>query len=242
MVEAMSDNELRPAARDLLDVARTARTPSEQHRERAYQALVAGLGGTAAVGTAKVASAAAKVAAKSTFAWLKWALPAALVMSGGAGAYVWSSREPAPPAPAAQVAPKAPPAAPVAEPTPVNEEPVALPSAAPDAESKPAQPALPSPKPSAKPSGDALVQELSLLHEALAASRSGNAARALELAREHARQYPASRLGIERSAIEVRSLCSLGRPAEARKVADRLRARAPSSPVSAALKDTCVGK
>ncbi|HEX2873248.1 MAG TPA: hypothetical protein VHP33_18445 [Polyangiaceae bacterium] len=231
----MSDNELRSAARNLLDVARTARTPSDQHRERAYQALVAGLGGSAAVGTAKVAAA----AAKSTFAWLKWAIPAALVMSGGAGAYVWSSREPAPP-PAPQVAPKAPPAAPVALPAPVNEEPaVALPSAAPNAESKPAQPAL---KGTAKPSGDALVQELSLLHEALAASRSGNAARALELAREHARQYPASRLGIERSAIEVRSLCSLGRPAEARKVADRLRARAPSSPVSAALKDTCVGK
>jgi hypothetical protein len=241
MVETMSDNELRPAARELLDAARAARTPSDQHRERAYQALVVGLGGSAAVGTAKVAAAAAKVAAKSTFAWLKWALPAALVVSGGAGAYVWSSRQPAPPPPPAlQVAPKAPPPAPAAPPAPVNEGPAdALPSAAPDAEIKPAQPAL---KGSAKPSGDALVQELSLLHEALAASRSGNAARALELAREHARQYPASRLGIERSAIEVRSLCSLGRPAEARKVADRLRARAPSSPVSAALKDTCVGK
>lgn len=240
MVETMSDNELRPAARDLLDVARTARTPSDRHRERAYQALVAGLGGTAAVGTAKVASAAAKVAAKSSFAWLKWALPAALVMSAGAGSYVWSSRQPAPPAPAPNVAPKALPIAPVAEPAPVAEEPAAaLPSVLPDAEIKPT-PGLP--KAPAKPSGDALVQELSLLHEALAASRSGNAARALTLAREHARQYPASRLGIERSAIEVRSLCSLGRPAEARKVADRLRARAPSSPVSAALKDTCVGK
>jgi hypothetical protein len=237
MVETMSDNELRPAARSLLDVARTARTPSDRHRERAYQALVAGLGGTAAVGTSKVAAAAAKVAAKSTFAWLKWALPAALVMSAGAGTYVWSSREPAPPAPAAKVAPKA---SPVAAAAPVAEEPpAALPSALPDAETKPT-PA--SPKASAKPSGDALVQELSLLHEALAASRSGNAARALELAREHARKYPASRLGIERSAIEVRSLCSLGRPVEARKVADGLRARAPGSPVSAALKDTCVGK
>ena len=239
MVETMSDNELRPAARELLDVARAARTPSDQHRERAYQALVAGLGGSAAVGTAKVAAAAGKVAAKSTFAWLKWAIPAALVMSAGAGAYVWSSREPAPPTPVPRAAPKAPPA-PIASPLPVPEEPaLAQPSAVPEAEIKPAQPA---PKTSTKPSGDALVQELSLLHEALAASRSGNAARALELAREHARQYPASRLGIERSAIEVRSLCSLGRPTEARKVAERLRARAPSSPVSAALKDTCVGK
>jgi hypothetical protein len=240
MVETMSDNELRPAARELLDVARAARTPSDQHRERAYQALVAGLGGTAAVGTAKVAAAAAQVATKSTFAWLKWALPAALVMSAGAGTYVWSSRESATPAPVVKVVPPAPlvsaaPPAVVEPPPPVTEAPSSLP----ETEAKAGQP---SPKASAKPSGDALVQELSLLHEALAASRSGNAARALELAREHARQYPASRLGIERSAIEVRSLCSLGRPAEARKVADRLRARAPSSPVSAALKDTCVGK
>ena len=104
--------------------------------------------------------------------------------------------------------------------------------------SPPSQP----PKAAPKPSGDALVQEISLLHQALAASGSGNAARALELAREHAQRYPNSRLSVERSAIEVRSLCSLGRPAEARKVADRLRAQAPSSPVSAALKDTCVGK
>jgi len=241
MVETMSDNELRPAARNLLDVARTARTPSDQRRERAYQALVAGLGGTAAVGTAKVAVAAGKVAAQGTFAWFKWALPAALAVSGGIGAYVWSMPEPAAPSSPAPVRAPAEVEAPTAAPAQPLEAPVAADSrsAQPEAEIKLA---APSPKPSAKPAGDALVQELSLLHEALAASRSGNAARALELAREHAQRYPASRLGIERSAIEVRSLCSLGRPAEARKVADRLRARAPSSPVSAALKDTCVGK
>ena len=231
----MSDNELRSAARNVVDMARSARTPSDQHRDRAYQALVAGLGGTAAVGTTKVAAAAAKVALKGTFAWLKWAIPAAALASG-AGGYVWYSRQPAPPVshvapprPAAQPAPAAPVVAPTAPPSV---------SAAAEISPPLAQPLKAAPK----PSGDALVQELSLLHQALAASGSGNAARALELAREHAKRYPSSRLSVERSAIEVRSLCSLGRPAEARKVADRLRSQAPSSPVSAALKDTCVGK
>jgi hypothetical protein len=241
MVETMSDNELRPAARSVIDVARQARTPNDKHRQRAYQALVAGLGGTAAVGTTKVASAAGKVALKGTFAWLKWAIPAALVVSGGAGAYLWSSREKAvsPPTHALVPTPVTPAAAPQVE-TPVVAPPsVEVLPALPEAS---ATPTAASPKAGAKPSGDALVQELSLLHEALAASRSGNAARALELSREHAQRYPNSRLGVERSAIEVRSLCSLGRASEARKVAERLRAQAPSSPVTASLKDTCVGK
>jgi hypothetical protein len=234
----MSDNELRSAARNVVDIARSARTPSDQHRDRAYQVLVAGLGGTAAVGTTKVAAAAAKVVLKGTFAWLKWAIPAA-VLASGAGGYVWYSRQApalpvthvAPPRPAAQPAPAEPVVAP-------SSELATPPSVASEASPPPSQP----PKAAPKPSGDALGQELSLLHQALAASGSGNAARALELAREHAKRYPNSRLSVERSAIEVRSLCSLGRPAEARKVADRLRSQAPSSPVSAALKDTCVGK
>jgi hypothetical protein len=86
------------------------------------------------------------------------------------------------------------------------------------------------------------MQDIDLLHEALAASRAGNAAKALQLARQHQSRYPSSRLRIEREAIEVRSLCSLGRTAEARKIAERVRARAPSSPVSAALAETCAGK
>lgn len=232
----MSDNELRPAARSVVDLARQARTPSDQHRERAYQALVAGLGGTAAVGTAKVAAAAGKVALKGTFAWLKWAIPLALAVSGGAGGYVWSRSGTALPQPA-HVAPPAP--APVQAPPQPEAAPEA-PSPLLDASAKPA--VVLAPKASPKPSGDALVQELSLLHEALAASRSGNAARALELSREHAKRYPSSRLGIERSSIEVRSLCSLGRASEARRVAERLRSQAPNSPVTASLKDTCVGK
>jgi hypothetical protein len=240
MVETMTDNELRPAARSVVELARSARTPNDAHRQRAYQALVAGLGGGAAVGTAKVAAAAGKVAANSAFAWVKWAILAALVASGGVGAYLWSSpHEPAPP-PSVHRAP-ATPAPAIAAPSLPSAE-VAPPEAANAVAEASGKPATLPPKAGAKPSGDALVQEISLLHEALAASRSGNAVRALELAREHAKRYPGSRLAIERSSIEVRSLCSLGRVAEARKIADRLRAQSPSSPLIASLKDTCVGK
>jgi hypothetical protein len=227
----MSSEDLRPSAREVVDAARRARTPSNAQRERAYQALLAGLGGGAVVGTAKVAG-------KSAILWLKWALPAALVVAS-AGTYAWrAQRHPAPApravAPSAALVVSAPWALPVVPPpaAPANGELAAEPSSLPPVKT----PA------SAKPSSDDLVQELSLLHQALAASQSGNAASALELARQHAQRYPNSRLRNERDAIEVRSLCALGRATDATRLADKLRGRAPNSPVSAALQDTCVGK
>jgi RNA polymerase sigma-70 factor (ECF subfamily) len=229
---------LRPPARQIVEMARAARTPNDRHRDRAYQALMAGLSGAAALGTA---NAAASVAAKSSLAWLKWALPGVVLASAGIGGYWWSSQARVAEAPKAHVARATSAAAPsnlpleaasIVPPT----IPPPTPSVAPETETAARLPSAP------KNAGDKLVQELSLLHQALAASQSGNAARALELARDHARRYPNSRLAVERSAIEVRSLCSLGRPTEARKVAERLRSQAPGSPVSAALKDTCVGK
>ena len=226
----MSTDDLRPSARQVVDIARRARTPSDAQRDRAYQALMAGLSGGAAVGTAKVVG-------KSALLWLKWAIPAALVVAS-AGTYAWRAHRQA--APHASVALAVPPSAPIATPL----APVADPSAAVVSDETPTPSALPPAKAqtAVKSSSDDLVQELSLLHQALAASRSGNAASALDLARQHAQRYPNSRLRNERDAIEVRSLCALGRAADAKKIADRLRARAPSSPVSAALQDSCVGK
>ena len=234
----MNDDELDPDARQLVDLARGARSPSDEQRERAYQVLMAGLGGGAGVGVAKIT--AAKIAGKSSVVWLKWALPALLVASAGVGSYVWSRR----PAPVVHVPVKLAPSQVV----PVTARPVAVPSAdastplAPSAELSPSTAPVVRTPAVAKPSADDLVQELSLLHQALAESRSGHAARALELARQHAQRYPNSRLRIERDAIEVRSLCALGRSGEAHKIADRLRSQAPNSPVSAALQETCVGK
>jgi hypothetical protein len=234
----MSESELRPVARELVNAAREAQTPSAAQRERAYLALMAGLQGAAPASAAKVAAATPKAAGSAALGWLKWALPAAALVSAGVGAHFWIGQRHVSAQPTVQGVPPAPSATPVS-PSP-NAEPSALPpaSAVGAASGSPPVRAPVSPKSS---SGD-LAEELTLLHQALAASRSGNAALALELARQHARQYPHSALQIERSAIEVRSLCVLGRVAEAHKIADRLHAQAPNSPVSAALEETCVGK
>jgi hypothetical protein len=236
----VSADELRPPGREILDIAHRARTPSDEDRDRVYQALMAGLGGSAAVGTTKVATAAAKIAAKSSLAWLKWALPFALLSSASVGTYAWVARRN-----------MAPISAPVLETTALQARPVTMLPAA-EAAFDPTVPApatsrepatTRSPKsPSTKMAADDLGQELSLLHQAHAKWRSGNAAHALELAREHARRYPGSQLRFERNALEVRALCALGREAEARKIADQLRLQAPNSPMSGALKDSCVGK
>jgi hypothetical protein len=237
----VSADDLRPPGREIIDLARRARTPSDEDRDRVYQALMAGLGGAAALGTAKVATAAAKVAGKSSLAWLKWTLAGAILSSASIGTYAYTARrhvgsvaatdavnptsqEPSQDTAVPEIAPPL--------------DPIALP--APSAELGATRPSKV--QPSAKTTGDDLGQELSLLHQAHAEWRSGNAAHALELAREHAHRYPNSQLRFERYALEVRSLCALGREAEARKIADQLRAQAPNSPVIAALKDSCVGK
>src|SRR5260221_480722 len=93
----VSADDIRPRGREIIDIARRARTPSNEDRDRVYQALMAGLGGATVVGTTKVATAAAKVAAKSSLAWLKWALPVAIVSSASVGTYVWTSHRHASP-------------------------------------------------------------------------------------------------------------------------------------------------
>jgi len=245
----MSDPELRPGARELIDLARVAQTPSDAHRERAFEALMVGLG-AAASGTPSAASTAGKLAGKSGFAWLKWALPAAVVASGivGLGGYVTrphpSSTVVTKPDDHSSTIPSAPnvASAPSADLRPAPGTALsAAPAASVTAEAS-ALAASKAPALTKSAAADDLGQELALLHQALAASRSGNAAGALSLAQQHARQYPNSKLRVERDAIEVRSLCQLGRAAEAHKIADRLRAQTPNSPVSAALEETCVGK
>jgi hypothetical protein len=234
----MSGSELRPVARELVDSARIAQTPSDAHRERAYAALLAGLS-SAAGESSLAAQNAAKIATKSGFAGLKWALLAAALASAGAGAYA-SLKRPRVALVTATLAAPAPPVS-VALPTIASSDPsTALPTTSTSSGVNAPPPAKV--QLGVKPASGDLEQELALLHEALAKSRSGNAAGALALAQQHARQYPNSKLRVERDAIEVRSLCTLGRSAEAHKIADRLRTQAPGSPVSAALEETCVGK
>jgi len=231
------DGELGSLAREVVDNARRARTPNDAQRERAYQAMMAGIAGGGALAASK---AAASGAARVSGMGLKWAA-SALIVVAGVGGYAWfRQRQPAD-VPRPQLAVSV--AAPV-QPVPVAPEspPVVDSSAPTPAADAPSAATITKSQSAVKASADDLVAEVSLLHDALAASRAGNASRALELATAHARRFPNSRLSTERDAIEVRSLCALGRAPEARRIAERLRARAPNSPTSAALAETCVGK
>ena len=242
----MNEHELRPRAREIVDRARGAQTPSDARRDRAYEALMAGIAGGATLGAAKAS--AAKAVGSAAFSATKWLLVSAGIAALGLGGYVLSTRRhvtpPASVASASALASAAPAmplsAAPTAS---ANDEPLPAESAPPAEAPKALSASSPTNKaPPTKTKPGDLSEELALLHQALAASRAGNPTRALALAQEHAKEFPSSHLSVERDAIEVRSLCSLGRAAEAHKIADRLQARAPSSPVRAALEETCVGK
>jgi len=235
----VSTDDLRPQAREIVDIARRARTPTAEDHDRIYQTLMAGLAGGAAAGASSAAAATAKVVGKSSLLWLKWALPAALLSSGVVGTYAYRSTHHVDPA----ASPTITTAMPVDTSKPVD----------PPAPAEVAAPAL-QPEPSVRTEArakaqtspkaidDELAADVALLHEALGEWRAGHAARALELSREHARRFPSSQVRSERSALQVRALCALGRDAEARKIADQLRSQAPGSPAAAALKDTCAAK
>lgn len=241
----MSEHELRPGAREIVAEARAAQTPGNAQRDRAYEALMASIAGGATLGAAKLS--AAKVAGSAAVSGTKWLFASAGIVAVAATGYFVSMRRhapvaPVPPAGASVASASAPefagPAAAVSASASANAVENGVPSAAPPAVSVPSSTSKAPPK----TNGGDLSEELSLLHQALAASRAGNPARALALAQQHQKEFPSSHLGVERDAIEVRSLCSLGRAAEAHKIADRLQARAPGSPVRAALEETCVGK
>ena len=69
--------------------------------------------------------------------------------------------------------------------------------------------------------------------------RTGGAARALALAQQHARRYPHSTLRLERDALRLFALCSLGRRAQARPLAAELLKRAPDSPLRTSVEESC---
>jgi tetratricopeptide (TPR) repeat protein len=59
------------------------------------------------------------------------------------------------------------------------------------------------------------ISEVTLLEQARVALRGGNAARALELADQHAAVYPDGALAEEREALAIEALAKLGRHDEA---------------------------
>jgi hypothetical protein len=227
--------ELDPEARRILSLVDAERTPSADDKARVEQNLARALGASAGLlvsATASSASAAppslaAAKAAGSALA-LKWTLGGLAVLAGIAGyaAFLARPTEPAAKSPAPMA--HAPTPAPALTPTPtptLTLTPAATPT-----------PAKTRPR---HADGEALDAELSLLHAAQSAWRSGNAAQALTLVAQHRSRHPRSALALERDALRVLALCDLGRRREAAKLARAWLARAPGSPLRAAIEGSC---
>jgi hypothetical protein len=81
-----------------------------------------------------------------------------------------------------------------------------------------------------KQSSDDLGRELESLDEARAALRSGDAARCLELLREHTRKFPRQRMAVEASVLRIEALAASGNREAARKAGREFLARHPKGP------------
>lgn len=93
----------------------------------------------------------------------------------------------------------------------------------------------------ASPGREGLAAELALVEAATAALENGQPTRALDLAREHARRFPAGALAPERERVAIAALCDLGRVEAAKRRAERFYARHRNSPLVPAVRATCVG-
>jgi hypothetical protein len=87
-----------------------------------------------------------------------------------------------------------------------------------------------------------LDAELDLLHRAQMAWRAREAAAALALLNEHRARFPRSTLQLERDALQVLTLCELGKTAAAARLARSVLAAAPHSPLRASLEESCALK
>jgi hypothetical protein len=233
--------DLDPEARRVLELARAARTPSIEDRDRVEKRLAL------ALSMAAVAAPATAVAAKTIagsglakgatgFAAIKWLMGGGALLAAAVGGYVSLARPVAPhaakPAKVAQhvEAPAVEPELPVAEP--------AL-AAAEEAPSEASPVPARAERKRARAKRDPLAAELTLLHRAQTAWRGGEAASALGLLREHQQRFPRSDLALERDALQVLTLCELGQKAQATRIAQKLITRAPSSPLRTSIEESC---
>jgi hypothetical protein len=248
--------DLDPESRRILEIARAARTPSAQDKARVGRrfALALGLSAGAASAASPAQAAAGVSMAESTakVLALKWWAGGAVVLAAALASY--AALPPAAPhvpaaapqasaasaAAPAQRAASAPPAAAPGAAAPAIEladGPAALPAAEPVVAARAQQPTAR--RRTAAATKPTLAAELELLHRAQAAWRAREAERALSLVNQHRARYPRSRLRHERDALQVLSLCELGRRSQATRAARALLARDPRSPLRAAIERSC---
>lgn len=243
------DEDLNLDARRLVDLARQARTPGEGDKSRIAQRLavpLAAAGTTAAFAKtaagSQIASGAGAKVAGGTLLGSVGAKIAALITVGAVGTAVVVSNLSTPkvetPAPAPVAVPAVPQVVsePVPEPEPAAEEP------APEAPVVSTPRVQPKVAPSATHPEHELAQEAALLHQAQAAWRAGQSQRALELANQHAQQFPHSQLANERDVLRVLSLCKLGQVDAAKRVGARLLSKAKGSPWYQSVAGSCAAQ
>jgi hypothetical protein len=240
--------ELDPESRRILDLARSARTPSVHDKARVERrfALALGLSAGAASAAASAQSASHLTASKSAASAvvLKWWAGSGALLAAAVASYAVLTPSASPPEPpttaknaAAQVATAT---------TPVAREPQLAAPAAPAPDVAAREQAVPAGRRvesrRAAGAGHSLAAELELLHRAQAAWRAREAARALAIVDEHRTRYPRSELRLEREALQVLALCELDRKHDATRVARALLARDPNSPLRASIEQSCALK
>jgi hypothetical protein len=239
--------DLDPESRRILELARAARTPSEEDKARVQRRFAVALGlsaTTASVGPAAHGAKGATAATAAGIASFKWWLGGGALLSAGLASYLALSAPSLKTARSvsrldARVAATTPPTAPTA----ALESPPARRLAAPtNAAPMPERTARHLEHQRSNPRGESLAAELDLLHRAQAAWRAREAGSALALLDEHRTRYPHSMLGPERDALQVLTLCELARKDEATRLAHSVLARAPHSPLRASLEQSCALK
>ncbi|MBI2394305.1 MAG: hypothetical protein HYV09_32335 [Deltaproteobacteria bacterium] len=238
----MSDEQLGPEARAILDAARAADEPDPARIARVRHDVSRRVGlvvGAAAATTAVKTAAAASAAA----AWTKGVAIVLLVAAGAGGVIAVRARRsvpaasPVPSQPSALATPTPLPT-PAASPLVAQEpSPVAVPSATPSVAPVPTPRVVPAP--SAAPSAvDTLAAERAFLAEAQKALSESRYPRALDLYDRYKAEYPFGQFKLECSVGRVIALCRMGR-GDARSEADKLLATNPPPALAARIHAAC---
>ena len=227
------NDDLNPDTRQLVELARKARTPGADDKLRIAERLAVPLAAGAAAGTvaatAKATGGLLSVGAKLTALLAIGAAATGVIVTLRSPPAVSQPAVKSPRVEAPLVAPAAPPSSEAAT-TPE-----------PEASAVPAHKPTPAPPHSANP-GSELAEEAALLHQAQTAWRAGQSAQALQLANQHAQRFPRSQLANERDVLRVLSLCKLGQTQAAKQVGARLLSRAKGSPWYQSVAESCAAK
>jgi hypothetical protein len=227
--------EMSREATQLIHAGREAFRPTEAERARLLATLT-GVG-TLSIGAAAAAGAHRSLSAIFGVSQAARVLAIALPVAA-AGGYWWHATAPSPakvettaPAPQPPVVIAAAPAQSAVPEAETSEPPTEPTPAAPERSGAPASEPI-------KPANE-ISKEVALLSKAQAALSRGKPQEALEALSEHAARFPRGALTEERAATRARTLCALGRRAEAEAELRRMEKLNPASAYLARARESC---